>query len=494
MTPEDLARRYGIRPGYRLVSYREVGLPLWNVNLRCQVRDRVPLSPIDEFILKSIDAGLNSSEDVSEFLGLPSPVVVAAMARLVERSSITPIAATSNQKARFVLTARGRTGLIEASEVSIQEVILQVPYDGLLRRFVGLANLPRYEAHELRILDLLELPPFPSDPPTVGPSSVNEVAEVVGRLDMSEEVRRDLIAVLGTEGRRRFFVRAIALVFEAIEHREVLVDFVVDGRPSADHSEAFARAEGVRKLGIMQSLRASAAELAAQSIIPHLTADLARNDEVAALRQTTEVLRSELADLEERVETAGEDVERERLVNRAEETSEKLRSAEASLSSVPVRSLEVYEHPPLLRQALAEALERLLIVSPWIRAGVVDRDFLEGLEDAAKRGVEIALGYGSGADEGAFERDKRAEDALGRMADNYPNVSLVKLGDTHAKVLVLDRRYVVVTSFNWLSFKGDPDKPFRDERGMLVTLPDEIDRIYESFRNRMALRMDELGT
>ncbi len=28
--------------------------------------------------------------------------------------------------------------------------------------------------------------------------------------------------------------------------------------------------------------------------------------------------------------------------------------------------------------------------------------------------------------------------------------------------------------------------PFRDERGVLVTVPEEIDRIYESLRSRMA--------
>jgi hypothetical protein len=37
---------------------------------------------------------------------------------------------------------------------------------------------------------------------------------------------------------------------------------------------------------------------------------------------------------------------------------------------------------------------------------------------------------------------------------------------------------VVVTSFNWLSFKGDPQMPFRDERGMLVTIPETVEEIF----------------
>lgn len=41
---------------------------------------------------------------------------------------------------------------------------------------------------------------------------------------------------------------------------------------------------------------------------------------------------------------------------------------------------------------------------------------------------------------------------------------VVKLGDTHAKVLISDSSWAIVTSFNWLSFKGSRKLEFRDER------------------------------
>ena len=66
----------------------------------------------------------------------------------------------------------------------------------------------------------------------------------------------------------------------------------------------------------------------------------------------------------------------------------------------------------------------------------------------------------------------------------YPNFVLKRLGDTHAKILVVDDRFVIVTSFNWLSYKGDPNLPFRDERGTLVTVKAEIDRIYTDYLDR----------
>jgi len=51
--------------------------------------------------------------------------------------------------------------------------------------------------------------------------------------------------------------------------------------------------------------------------------------------------------------------------------------------------------------------------------------------------------------------------------------------------LVADERFVVVTSFNWLSFRGDPDKPFRDERGLLVTDSAIVEQLYVDFERRI---------
>jgi len=48
------------------------------------------------------------------------------------------------------------------------------------------------------------------------------------------------------------------------------------------------------------------------------------------------------------------------------------------------------------------------------------------------------------------------------------------MSDTHAKVLVSDSAFAIFTSFNWLSFVGDPKRTFRDERGLLVRKPEVV--------------------
>ncbi len=42
-----------------------------------------------------------------------------------------------------------------------------------------------------------------------------------------------------------------------------------------------------------------------------------------------------------------------------------------------------------------------------------------------------------------------------------------------------DDKFAVVTSFNWLSFSGDPSKKPRDEFGFLVTEPDGVEGIFQ---------------
>jgi hypothetical protein len=52
------------------------------------------------------------------------------------------------------------------------------------------------------------------------------------------------------------------------------------------------------------------------------------------------------------------------------------------------------------------------------------------------------------------------------------------LGNTHRKHLIYDKNFAVVTSFNWLSFPGDPKQKARDELGFLVTEPSDVERLY----------------
>ena len=77
--------------------------------------------------------------------------------------------------------------------------------------------------------------------------------------------------------------------------------------------------------------------------------------------------------------------------------------------------------------------------------------------------------------------DDRVLEEFDRLSEQFKFTFVHRrLGNTHAKVLICDKRFLIITSFNWLSFKGDPKRTFRDERGTYVAVPEKID---EQFRD-----------
>lgn len=477
---ESIIDRHSRRPGYILLSYREVALPFWKVPLRCRVLRRKPIPAIDEFVLRAISTGLRTDVEVASFLGLPGRVVESTMGSLVSAGHLSPIHVETDHSVGFALTQHGRAAVSQLVEEAPEERTLELAFDGLTRQFSMVEESDRWRPRDLQRAGLLEIPAFPPDPPDIGPDDTSAVAATVR--DVLTQSDSELLAVLGLADRReKFFVRAIAMVFQPDgQPGDATVAFLVDGRPSPYHDDAFAAAEGRRKLGLLTSLHESGLPATQREVSAQLLTNLPRSDEVANLRRITSVLRDRHARLVSGADGDGKSLD----LAEAEDVATQLEDAETVLDLLPVRILEVHEHPGYLRDAIDQARDRLLIVSPWIRAKVVDRPFRDRLEKLLKDGVQVCVAHGIDDGANAPDWDKRAEGSLEELASTYPNFILKRLGDTHAKILVVDDRFVIVTSFNWLSYKGDPNLPFRDERGTLVTVKSEIDRIYADYLDR----------
>jgi hypothetical protein len=84
------------------------------------------------------------------------------------------------------------------------------------------------------------------------------------------------------------------------------------------------------------------------------------------------------------------------------------------------------------------------------------------------------------------EHQIRVVGHLEKLADKYEGLRIKRLGDTHAKVLVSDHVFGVVTSFNWLSFRGTQSRAFRDERGIYFSKPDLVDSLFNDYRPRFS--------
>jgi len=141
--------------------------------------------------------------------------------------------------------------------------------------------------------------------------------------------------------------------------------------------------------------------------------------------------------------------------------------------------IEMLDHPVLLQAALTTATNQVIINSPWISSGVVDSEFKHNLEDALKRGVMVKFFYGMKTSGQRQQRrkpdiDEKTEKYFEGLSKRYRgNFHLIKQEANHAKVLICDERFMVVTSYNWLSFPGHKNG-MRIETGTLIKNKKEI--------------------
>jgi len=432
-TAVEAAEQFGHRAGYDLTSFREVGLPVYRTTVIAIVMEEKPLPALQEFALRAIDAGFSTPAEMTAFLGLDDRDLNEALYGLESDGFVRLADPSGHDEDALVVTQRGDDVMAEFRMFRAEERTYNIDYDGLLRRPVPLRPFA-LRGRRLRELGAIEIAPSPARKPAVEDFDVAQVEaslRSVRNLDKTWKVL-EILRISRTE---TLFVPATMLVFRAKVGDEVQAAFVIDGRISEEHELAFAESQGPARLGL-----AAAPELEIQVATENVVGtDLARSVLEAAMKVVT---------------------------------SEK--GAESVEPAAPMYELlQTFDHPRYLERAMEETRERLVVMSPWVKNRVVDNAFIGRLRELLRRGAEVYIGYGFGP-EAQGSDDADAVRALERVAADYPNFRLVRLGDTHAKVLVSDSAFAIFTSFNWLSFVGDPQRTFRDERGLLIRTPEVV--------------------
>lgn len=485
MTPEEIARRFSRRSGFRLVSYQPVALPLFRVTLKVLTVVRKEIPPIQEFVLKAIDAGLTMPQDLAGFLGLEQSIVNAGITSLMDSDDVVLSVVEGSRSQFLALTNKGKDTLEKAATITTEVMRVRVDVDGLTRTVMLLDDLPVRPA-ALKEAGVIEIPPHPRRKPRIDEVRFEDVKRLLKEHGGWGD-DRTLLALIDVERADRMFRDdAIALVYKALDGNEAQVGFVVDGHLSEAHETAFRAENQASRLGLLPSAWGDPEKAAIEVLGQDLATLAASPEETSKAKTEVEFGTREVTQLTERLKVAESLSERAALELQLREAEERVAKAEARLGSMVVRPVEVYEHPGYLRDALKFAAERIMIISPWIRARVVDHSFMQMLNDALARGTEVFIGYGL-AGEGQQregERDKAAIRALEELSSKNARFHLSYFGDTHAKMLLCDRKFVIVTSFNWLSFAGAPELGFRDERGYYIAIPEEVDRNFDSYRLR----------
>ncbi|MNW47163.1 ATP-dependent RecD-like DNA helicase [compost metagenome] len=150
------------------------------------------------------------------------------------------------------------------------------------------------------------------------------------------------------------------------------------------------------------------------------------------------------------------------------------------------------EHYQVLLEAIRYATKSIVIFSPWITQYVINDDFIDHVEAAKAKEVEIKIGFGYRGGKGITIQDINGivmkDYTRGNNSDIELSISKLKevLGEAlqyippiHTKILLVDDKYLFIGSYNWLSNNGEFSK--RDEVSCLIVEASMIQYLKERY-------------
>jgi len=427
------------RAGFTLVHFRHAAAPVYRLTVRVLTLDRKPLNPIEEGCLRAIEAGLESSTDIRAFLGLQEVVLNTILASLYSQELVN-YQGSSSGSATVSLTTKGKQALLDSRLVVPQERVVKLIFDPILKQVVFHQHGALWRPKDVRAAARLEVPLCGVRRPEIEDIPLEDIDRSLERIRRTNDESSELLAIRRIERREMLFAPCSILYFRANSGKEVQVAFHFEQGLSLAYENAF------RELGGPEEVGAA-----------HVSGE--RSDSIPSFLLSTEVP-AEVGD--------SASVRRQSV------------APIATSASPTLKIIRCHHHPPLLLEALTSSNERLLIISPWVRNQIVDKNFLKAMETLLRNGVRVYIGYGidEGHGKGKPIIDRAAKEGLDDLEHRFKNFHLALIGNTHRKTLVCDRKFAVNTSFNWLSFKGDSSMQPRDESGLLVSKIEYIDQMF----------------
>ena len=229
-SPAAVARRFaGYRPGFELVHYEEVGLPYYRLVLDALVQQRKPIGPIEEFLLRSVEAGLDRIDDITGLLGVERALLERAVVALNQQDHIDY---RLEGEARVLrITPLGTRALSGWKEMTPGRDEVLIGFDRLTWMPTGRHYRSLIRPQDARAAGLRILPPRLKKrlrPPDIDLDAAQIALEDVARQSLKNA---DLIAVKDV-GNHQMVLPAVALVYASEASDDQQVAIVIDGRPS----------------------------------------------------------------------------------------------------------------------------------------------------------------------------------------------------------------------------------------------------------------------
>lgn len=132
------------------------------------------------------------------------------------------------------------------------------------------------------------------------------------------------------------------------------------------------------------------------------------------------------------------------------------------LANVNNKVIETLRGPEIRTEFLKcfdEVNREIIIISPWINDHVVDAAMLKRFQNIVNRGAAVYIGWGIAKN--IENQDKKPSNELMKQIyaiankEGYPGIYIYYIGNHHDKEVLIDEKYHMLGSFNWLSYRGE---------------------------------------
>jgi DNA-binding MarR family transcriptional regulator len=473
---EELAQKHALDfPGYKLADFYEAAFPSYAIQLQVLMQVKRPLPVLEEFILKTADSGMTKISEIAGVLGLEHAAVEGGFDQLQKRDYIYFNASQESSKNISVLiTNKGRNVLKELFITEPQPSNYPVCMDaltGLLFPWQPLAQ-PR----DIKKWEIHQVPTYIATPKIeqIEFLSLKRLVAETQRDLPPLTTKRELVDLLAIEKLWTAYRRMRILQYVREGDGAILVQVFDRGDRSPEHEAALINMENKQLRPLRAVIQSQVPEINPEDfrVIDSKKLDAARQIAIESpkIKQEIEV-KTQILEQAKSLQSSELVQDRREATFQVEQLNEQITMLESRLKEMESQAgttevLQMYEHRPKLIEALRTAKNQVLIVSPWLNTDAIDYELRLEIGKALQKGVDILIAYG-------FSEESRAEkESVKRLKETADKkkgkLKLHRIGDLHSKVLICDEKFMVLTSFNWLSFAGDPTRGTRYEDGMLT--------------------------
>jgi hypothetical protein len=471
-------------PDHRPLKHFEAALKVYKLVVVASVLERHELPIIGRYMLRAIQKGRETPQQIAQALGLEERDLAPSGAIMLSAGLIAYGGVAPTGQRELIVTAEGDRFLSGATEVARpRKRILYLQFNPLTRAVVldkrGTLSESQAKKQGLPIIV------GDAGKPSLGDLRLSSVQEALAR----EGDRRDedILNLISLEQARPAYLPDIQVF--VIRHRQTGGDRFVAYRGFQYLADESGVLEGMRVEGKSivpddavlldpgswdtdmvlspEAARAVRDRVETERRLFHTQLDLVARESIPAESQ---MLRDE------------RDSEIAELRRQREELQEQRDALQKQLDRSEVEFIGTEQHRLMLEKALNDAQNEVIIISPWMNRRAVDSALVELMAAAISRGVRIRIGYGYRSGNPSEEQRARAnaEDVkweIRRRIGESPLMDIRDIGGTHQKILVCDRNFGIVGSLNWLSYRGDRDAGYRPETSSVLRNHVDVDRL-----------------